>query len=174
MKKMLFLSACILLAACGGGSGSALSCDKPYWDGLVGSCIPDGWEVVNRETLRQRGVPEETIVGFQHTEAVSGQFPTIAITQEKLANPVDPKEYSMASMRSIEVLNGYEHIDTKEFDVDGEKVDLHVFTGQPIEGQPARRFYQVSTAVDDTGFTMTAVTPVSIDAGLEKQIMLMF
>ena len=173
MKRAILLSTCFLLAACGGGSSRGVSCEQHYWDGSVGTCLPDGWDVLDGETLRQRGVPEETIVGFQLAEAVSGQFPTVAITREKLANVVDPAKYSEANIRSVEVLAGYKLMDSKEFIVDGEKVTLHVFTGQPIEGEPSRRFYQVSTTLEDVGYTMTAVTPLSIDDSLEKQVTLM-
>lgn len=166
------LSLTTLLISCGGGSSTA-SCDEQFWDGSVGTCLPSGWEVVNRETLRQRGVPEETILGIQHTEAVSGQFPTVAVTEEKLPNPVDASQYSEASIRAVAVLNGYERVDEKEIIIDGETVKMHVFTGQPIDGEPKRRFIQVSTGVGDRGYTLTAVSPISIDSALEKQILLM-
>lgn len=171
-KRLSLLLFTILLTSCGGGSAEA-TCDEYFWDGTVGTCLVEGWEVVNRETLRQRGVPEETILGIQHTEAVSGQFPTVAITEEKLPNPVDAAQYSEASIRAVSVLNGYERIDEKEITIDGETVKMHVFTGQPIDGEPKRRFIQVSTAVGDKGYTLTAVSPVSIDNSLEKQILLM-
>ena len=70
-------------------------------------------------------------------------------------------------------MKDYKQVDLKEFEVDGEAVQLHIFTGQPIEGEPGRRFYQVSTSSEDIGYTLTAVTPVSIDGSLESQVMLM-
>ena len=170
-KRIALLSACFLLVSCG-GSGDTVACDERYWDGTVGTCLPNGWEILNAETLRQRGVPDETIAAFQSSESFSGQFPTVAVTRERLANVVDAAQYSNANMRSVEVLDGYEHIDTREFTIDGEKVSLHVFTGQPIEGEPRRRFYQVSTTVEDTGYTLTAVSPVSIAKTLEDNLML--
>lgn len=171
MKRIFLFSVCILLTACGGGS-TGTSCDQEYWDGIVGTCLPEGWEVVDTETLRQRGVPEETIVAFQKTESVSGQFPTVAVTKERLPNVVSPEAYSMASIRSVEVMEGYKLVDAKDFTVDGEGVSMHIFTAQPIEGEPRRRFFQVSTALEDIGFTATAVSPVSIDKTLESDIML--
>lgn len=138
----------------------------------MGTCLPEKWEVLNTETLRQRGVPEETIAAFQSSESFSGQFPTVAVTRERLANTVDPSQYSSANMRSVEVLDGYEHVDTREFKVDGVKVNLHIFTGQPIEGEPRRRFYQVSTTTGDVGYTVTAVTPLSISKDLDDSILL--
>lgn len=171
MRRLYILSACFLLTACGGGSSST-ACDQDYWDGSVGTCIPEGWDIIDQETLRQRGVPEETIVAFQITESVSGQFPTVAVTKERLPSPVSAENYSLASIRSVEVMEGYELVDSKDFTVDGEDVTLHIFTAQPIEGEPRRRFHQVSTAIEDIGFTATAVSPVSITNDLEKDMML--
>lgn len=170
---MFMLSACLLLVSCGGGSSRGADCDQDFWNGMVGTCLPADWDVLDAETLRQRGVPEETIVGFQLAEAVSGQFPTVAITREKLATVVTPARYSEANIRSVEVLSGYELIDSQSFKVDEVEVTLHVFSGQPIEGEPTRRFYQVSTTKEDVGYTITAVTPLSIDSKLESQVMVM-
>ncbi|MBT5236947.1 hypothetical protein HOL63_01080 [Candidatus Peregrinibacteria bacterium] len=171
MKRIFLFSACVLLAACGGGSARS-GCEQDYWDGTVGTCLPEGWEIIDKETLRQRGVPEETIVAFQISESVSGQFPTVAVTKERLPNPVTAQNYSSASIRSIEVMEGYTLVDSKDFTVDGEDVSLHIFTAQPIEGEPRRRFFQVSTAIEDIGFTATAVSPVSITKELEEDMML--
>lgn len=170
-KRMLLLTASIFLVSCG-GSGDGVVCDQKYWDGTVGTCLPDNWEILNDETLRQRGIPEETIAAFQSSESFSGQFPTVAVTRERLANVVEPIQYSNANMRSVEVLDGYEHIDTREASIDGAKIHMHVFTGQPIEGEPRRRFYQISTTVGDIGYTVTAVSPVSIDKELEESLLL--
>lgn len=173
MKQPFLLAfSCILLVSCGGGSDTTASCDQRYWDGTVGTCLPERWEVLNAEVLRQRGVPDETIAAFQSSQSFSGQFPTVAVTRERLASVVDPLQYSDANIRSVEVLDGYEHIDTRDFTIDSEKIRLHVFTGQPIEGEPRRRFYQVSTTVGDTGYTITAVSPVSIDKDLEETLLL--
>jgi hypothetical protein len=127
---------------------------------------------LNTETLRQRGVPEETIAAFQSSESFSGQFPTVAVTRERLANVVDAKQYSDANIRSVQVLDGYEHIDTRDFKIDDSKVSLHIFTAQPIEGEPRRRFFQVSTTVGETGYTVTAVSPVSINKELQESLLL--
>lgn len=174
MKRLLVLSACLLVVSCGGSSSRGdISCAQDYWDGVIGTCLPDGWDVVDAETLRQRGVPEETIVAFQASESVSGQFPTVAITRERLANTVDPVRYSEANMRSIEIIDGYTHIDTRDITIADTDVHLHIFTAQPIEGEPRRRFYQVSTVYEEDGFTATGVSPVSISQTLEDQILLM-
>jgi len=171
MQKRYLLLACLLLTACGGGS-SEVSCDQSYWDGVYGTCLPAGWTVIDRETMRQRGVPEETIAGFQTEEPVSGQYPTITLTRERLAQPATPSQYSDASIRSVEVLPGYELIDRRNHSIDGEDVSLHVFSLQPIQDEPRRRFYQVSTTVEENGYTVTATSPLSVDSSLEAEIQL--
>ena len=173
-STLLALLSLVLLTACShSGEGAHASCDQEYWNGDIGTCLPGQWIVLDAETLRQRGVPQETIVAFQSEEAVSGQFPTVAITEERLPSAVDSAEYSAASIRSVEVLAGYEHVDTKEVTVAGEDVKMHIFTAQPIDGEPRRRFHQVSMVHGDTGYTITAVSPVSIEKATADQLMLM-
>ena len=174
LRKALLIGGLLLLAGCGGGSSTTLACDSDYWDGTVGTCLPKGWQVLDSETLRQRGVPEETIAAFQREAAISGQFPTVAVTKEPLADPVTPVQYSDANIRSVQVLDAYKQIDNKDFTVDGVKVKMDIFTAQPVQGEPQRRFYQVSTTVKDVGYTFTGVAPQSIDAATEKEILLMF
>lgn len=164
------LSVGLLLAACGGGS--VATCSQTYWDGTVGTCLPEGWSVVDRETLNQRGVPEETIAAFQADESTSGQFPTITITREQIGQVVSPSQYSEASIRSIEVLPGYERIDRTDTTVDGADVVLHIFSLQPVQDEPRRRFYQESTTVEDIGYSITATTPLSVDSDTEGAIKL--
>lgn len=173
LKNALLIGSLILLAGCGGSSASTIACETDYWDGNLGTCLPKGWVVLDAETLRQRGVPEETIAAFQKSTAVSGQFPTVAVTREPLADAVTPVQYSDANIRSVQILDGYKQIDSKDFTVDGEKVKIHTFTAQPVAGEPQRRFYQVSTIVKNIGYTFTGVAPVSIDATTEKEILLM-
>lgn len=177
MKKqfvLLSIVVSLLLVSCGGGSSSSTaSCDQDYWDGEIGTCLPSGWDILDRETLRQRGVPEETIVAFQSQESVSGQFPIVAITREQLANPVGSDEYSDANIRLISAFEGYEHIDTKDTDVAGQSVSMHMYSAQPIESEPRRRFYQVSLTNGDVGYTVTAAAPISLDGSFEKKMLLM-
>ena len=132
--------------------------------------MPKGWTVIDVETLRARGVPGDTIVAFQSSEAVSGQFPTVTVTHEALAQVATPATYSEASIRSVSVLPAYELIDSTKMSIDGETVDLHIFTAQPISDEPARRFYQVSTVANEIGYTVTSAVPVSVKDSVEKQI----
>jgi len=125
---------------------------------------------VDSETLRLRGVPEETVAAFRSEKAVSGQFPTVTVTEEPLVREVSATDYSDASMRSVTGLPGYKVIDTTEISVDGETVSLHVFSAQPVEGEPARRFYQVSTIQGSEGYTVTAAVPSFIDESLAEEI----
>jgi len=163
---------CLFVAACGGSESASVNCHKQYWDGTVGVCLPQGWGVVDSETLRQRGVPNDTIVAFQAEQAVSGQFPTVTVTQEVLAQPTMPDAYSKASVRSVGILPGYTLIDSIQTNVDGESVTLHIFSAQPVADEPARRFYQISTVVDSEGYTITASTPVAIEDAIENQALL--
>lgn len=173
VKRYGLIAFCALLAGCGGGDSSEVTCDNQYWDGTFGMCLTEGWIALDSETLRQRGVPAETIVAFQAEEAIAGQFPTIAVTKERLASETDAMRYSEASIRSVAVLNEYALIDAKEMTIDGHDVKMHVFTARPLDGEPARRFYQLSTTIRDLGFTVTAVTPLSIEKKQQESIELM-
>ncbi|MBU0767083.1 hypothetical protein KKF55_04890 [Patescibacteria group bacterium] len=172
MYKFLlpFFTLAFLLTACGGGGSSKVECDKEYWDGTVGTCLPVGWIVIDRETLRQRGVPDETLTAFRSEESVSGQFPSISITQERLTSKIDAKSYSEASIRSVSTLPGYTLVDSPSVKIDGEEVAMHIFSAQPVENEPARRFYQVSTISGDMGYTVTASAPFFVEKDLEDAI----
>jgi len=171
MKRFLaYLILPLLLTACFGGGDTSADCQKEYWDGTVGACLPKGWTVIDTETLRARGVPADTIVAFQASEAVSGQFPTVTVTREALGQVTTPQAYSEASVRSVSVLPAYTLIDSTTMSLDGETVDLHIFTAQPVSDEPARRFYQVSTVANEVGYTVTSAVPVSVKDSVEKQI----
>lgn len=175
MKRTTFLIlASVLLVSCGGegGEGGSASCDKEYWDGTVGVCLPKHWVVIDRETLRQRGVPDDTIAAFQSEDAVSGQFPTVTVTREPMVDIVTAEDYSEANIRSVSVLPGYDFIDSTRVSIDSESVSLHIFTAQPRADESKRRFYQVSTVSEEVGYTITGTGPVSVDDGLEKQLLL--
>ena len=171
--RLLLLTLCLPLAACGDDDGGGnVSCKSDYWDGTYGTCLPDNWVVIDSETLRQRGVPGDTIVAFQSEVPVSGQFPTVTVTREPLIDVVDPEDYSSASVRAVTVLPGYQELDTRETNIAGEKVHMHVFKAQPAEGETLRRFFQVSTVAKGAGYSVTATTPVSLDDALENQVLL--
>ncbi|MDO8649058.1 MAG: hypothetical protein Q7R81_04730 [Candidatus Peregrinibacteria bacterium] len=167
----IILGTTLLLAACG-GSSAEVACDQQYWDGTVGTCLPQGWSVIDRATLVERGLPQEVTVGFQAATAVSGQFPTVAVTTETLADPIDAAAYSEASIRSVTVLPKYTLVDTRPVTVEGQEVQIHIFTAQPVAEEPERRFHQVSTVHGNNGYTFTALTPVSVDSDLEEQVLL--
>lgn len=160
-----------MLTACSGGGGET-SCKQDYWDGTYGTCLPEDWVAIDSETLRQRGVPTDTLVAFQSEIPVSGQFPTVAVTREPLMQEVTPQAYSDASVRAVTVLPSYEELDTRDLVIAGEKVTLHVFKAQPAAKEPLRRFYQVSTVVENAGYSLTATAPVSLEDELENQILL--
>ena len=173
MRKRVFLlgAISILLLSCSKGGGTETVCAEDYWDGEVGTCLPDKWIVVDSETLLQRGVPPETIVAFQAEQAVSGQFPTVAVTREVLSQEVSAADYSSASIRSVSVLPGYEQVDSRDIRIDDAKVSLHIFSAQPDTGEPRRRYYQVSLPKGQKGYTITATTPVAIEDAMEKQVL---
>jgi hypothetical protein len=173
MKKTL-LSAIlsgVLLAACGGGSAE-VACENAYWDGTVGTCLPAGWQVLNREVLDQRGAPAEVIVAFQADKPVSGQFPTVTITRELLKEAMDPVQYSDASVQSVTTLPGYEEGDTEAVTLDGHDLQLHTFSAQPRSDEPRVRFFQVSLSSGSTGFTYTGAVPLTVPEDTEEQIKL--
>ncbi|PIR48553.1 hypothetical protein COU80_02465 [Candidatus Peregrinibacteria bacterium CG10_big_fil_rev_8_21_14_0_10_55_24] len=160
----------LFLVSCG-GSTSEVACVEDYWDGTVGVCLPEGWSAVDAETLRLRGVPTETIAAFRAGEPVSGQFPTVTVTAEPLSQVITPADYSDASIRSVTGLPGYTLIDEKDMKVDDNDVRLHVFSSQPVEGEPARRFYQVSTVQGEYGYTATAAVPTFVSDDIVAQIL---
>jgi len=170
--RALLLTVCLTLVACGGDGGGETVCKSDYWDGVYGTCLPSDWIVIDSETLRQRGVPEDTIVAFQSEIPVSGQFPTITVTKEPLSDVVTPQSYSDASVRAVAVLPGYVEVDTKDTLIAGEKVSLHIFKAQPTSDEPLRRFYQVSTVSVGVGYSITGTTPVSLEDSLENQVIL--
>ena len=175
MKRALtFLTLAVLLASCGGGSSTkaAVVCKEQFWNGVVALCLPAGWTVLERERLDERGVPEQVLVAFQSETPVSGQNPTLTVTSEKLPAPLDSAAYSKASIRSVTTLPGYKMLDSRAIQVEGQAVELHVFTAQPVAGEPERRFYQLSAVAASIGYTFTALTPVSISDQLEQEILL--
>ena len=172
MKRFLFVVLCstLLLSACGSSKTKAACEGQQYWNGTIGLCLPAGWSVIEREGLTERGIAEDVIVAFKRDEAVAGQFPTVLVTQEALKQQVDPAAYSEANVRSVSILPGYKDIDTKNMTLDSVKVSLHIFTAQPQEGEAERRFYQVSTATKNFGYSVTGLAPLSPPKDVESEI----
>lgn len=174
MKKLLLiLGTTLLLGACGGNSTTPdLSCTSAYWDGTIGTCLPDGWHVVDRADLDQRGIPGEVVVAFQSDAPISGQLATVTVTREPLTQEMDAKTYSDLSVQSVQGLPGYNLIDERTVTVDGDSITLHIFTAQPRIDEPETRFYQVSVPLGQSGYTYTAATPVAVEKDLENQVLL--
>lgn len=163
----------LLLSACGGGGeDTTAACAFRYWDGTVGTCLPNSWHVVDRSGLDQRGVPRDVVVAFQADAPAAGQFPTVSVTREALAEHIAPSAYSAASVESVRSLPQYEELDVRDLLIDDEDVKLHIFSAQPRTDSPKTRFYQLSTTVEKVGYTFTAAVPLSVESSLENQILL--
>lgn len=158
----------LVLAAC--GSSVSVECTQSYWDGDVGTCLPDGWHVLDRANLDDRGVPGEALVAFQTDEAVAGQYLTVVVTREDLAEETLSSEYSKAGVASVRTLPGYQRVEEQTVQIGGEDHVLHVFTAQPNDDQPIARFMQLSLARGKQGYTFTAATPLAIDDTSEEAI----
>ena len=167
----LTLGLCALLVACGGG-GASTACVSEYWDGSIGTCLPEDWKVVEKSALEQRGVPPEVVVAFQAEQPVSGQFPTVTVTREALTEEIEPTQYSELSVQSVRGIPQYEEIDDREITIDDETVHLHIFSAQPREEEPKAKFYQVSVALGTTGYSYTAALPLGVEDDLEDQVLL--
>lgn len=169
--RLIALSALLVLAACGGTASTV--CDRGYWDGTVGTCVPEGWQVLDRAALDAKGMPPEVLVAFQSEKPVSGQFVTMTVTREALSQPMTSADYSDASIASVAGLPGYDEQDRQSATIDGEDVDIHIFLAQPSPDQPESRFYQVSAVSGSVGYTFTAATPVSVPDATESQVLSM-
>lgn len=170
-RRVLLSGLCLLLSACGGGDAE-IACESQYWDGTVGTCLPQGWQVVEQSVLEEKGVPEEVVAAFQSQTPVSGQYATVTVTEEPLDQPMDSTAYSAASITSVTSLPGYERIDEEEVEVGGEAVTIHIFAAQPRADQPQVRFYQLSAVGNGVGYTFTAAMPLSVEEELENEILL--
>ncbi len=171
-RPLASLFLCLSLVACGGSESTDVTCELSYWDGQVATCIPDGWHVVDRTQLDQRGLPSEVFVAFQSDASISGQYPTVTVTREPLVEDVTSTAYSEASVESVKALPGYEQIDERSTAVDGQEVTLHIFSAQPRSEEPRARFYQLSLAREKQGYTFTAAVPLAVDEAIENQILL--
>jgi hypothetical protein len=169
--RLSLLSLVFLLSACGGSDTQVVSCENAYWDGEMGLCIALQWRIVDRSELDERGVSEEAIIAFQSERPYAGQFATVVVTREVLAQPLTTTEYSAASILSVSGLPEYEELDRRKAAVDGVEVMVHVFSAKPRPDALSERFYQISAVSQNTGYTVTAATPVSVQPTLDQQIM---
>lgn len=178
MKRTIAgLSLILVLAGCGGSTTTtaAVTCKEQYWDGTIGLCLPDGWKVMDSETLRSREVGEETIAAFQADQATAGQFPVLTVTREILPEAADSAQYSDDSIRKVKAsVLQYKLIDMRNQKVDEQDANVHIFSGQTKADSPERRFAQMSVVSGDSGFTISARTPLAASDTLQKQILLMF
>lgn len=172
MKRVaLLLVLPFLLVACSGSEGdgargdASAACEQRYWDGTVGTCLPANWVVVSQESMDERGLPAEVITAFQSKTAISGQYPTVTVTTENVGQNMTPQAYSFDSIRAVTALPEYAEVSKEDWTIDGEQVELHIFTARPIEREPVGRFYQVSTVSDGVGYTFTGFTRVAAGNG---------
>ena len=172
-KSISVFSFALLLTACSGSgsSGAASACKQQFWDGTIGVCLPTNWKVVDRETLQSRGVPDEVSAAFQSSVVVAGQNPTVTVTKETLQSDLDPVTYSQASIRAVASLPAYKLIDTRAVKIGGKNLELHVFSAKPLPEEPEHRFYQLSTTNKSIGYTLTALTPLSVSSSLETEVL---
>jgi len=173
MKRTLLptLVLTLALSACG-GSSTTVACAQQYWDGTIGTCLPEGWHVLDRTNLDLRGAPGEVTVAFQADNPIAGQYAIITVTREALNETMTSPEYSEASMASVKTLPAYTELDVQKATIDEQDVSLHVFSAQPKTDEPKTRFYQLSAVSGTAGYSFTAATPLTVDNTLEGQILL--
>lgn len=122
--------------------------------------------------MQARGMPPEVVVAFQAGTAVSGQFPTVTVTREHLAQTTTSTAYSKASVEVVARRADYTKIDEQSISAGGGSVTLHVFSAQPINEEPRLRFYQVGVAQEDTGYVFTGALPLTSPDALIDEVKL--
>lgn len=173
MKRFIVATmAAALLAGCGsGGSGdNKVACEQQFWNEMFAACLPKGWRVLSSETLRQLGVPEETVAAFQFDTPHAGQLDTVTVTREPLSMDMETPDYSQSNLLAVSALPDYRLIDKETVYIDGKQSALHVFSARPSADQPIRRYYQISAAQDKTGYTFTGSFPLSIQDNEAEQV----
>ncbi len=161
--SLTLLAAFLTLSACGSTtSKTAVVCDQQFWNGTVAACLPKGWKVLSQEQLQVLGVPEETMAAFQFETPHAGQLDTVAVTREPLSQNLDTAEYSQSNILAVSALPEYTLIDKITVYIDAKETALHIFSARPSPDQPIRRYYQLSAAVESTGYTFTGSFPLSI------------
>ena len=173
MRRLLPLAACLtlLLSACG-GSKTEIACTQPYWDGVIGTCLPSGWHALSKDQMRSRGVPPDVIAGFEREQPVAGQSPIVIVLREQLPSAMDNAAYEEASMNTVKGLPSYEEIDQRSTDIDDEDAVIHIYSAQPLPERPKGKFYQLGAVKDTVGYTMTAALPLSPDGTVEDEVLL--
>lgn len=171
-RAVIIVSAA-LLSACGGSSKKTeATCASTYWDGTVGTCLPTGWNALSHDEVIARGMPQEVRIAFQAVDTLSGQFPTVTVTHERLREEMKPADYSAASMELVARRKDYTKVDATDVTVDGQKVSLHVFSAQPLSEEPKQRFYQLATSAGTDGYVFTAALPLTAPEELVSQVKL--
>lgn len=170
MRKafVITITSCFL-AACG-SSTPDVACETQFWNGKVGTCLPTGWDLLSSETLDRYGIPSETVAAFQSTEARDGQFDTVTVTEEPLAQELSSEEYSAANIQAVSTLPDYNLQDKQDVTIDEQDTTLHIFAARPIPDKPIRRYYQVSIVQGSTGYTFTGSLPLSISGTAEQEV----
>jgi hypothetical protein len=163
----------LLLSGCGTRGSSTASCDQLYWneDLKLGTCLPTGWKALSSTVLRDQGAPEETVAAFQSTEPRDGQFDTVTVTKEPLAQEMGSSDYGEANVVAVSVLPDYQRRDKQDIKIDGNAAIIHVFSARPIADKPIRRYYQLSVTREKEGFTFTGSMPLAIDDASEAQVL---
>lgn len=163
----------LTLAACGSSSSSAVTvtCELQFWNGTVNVCLPKGWKVLSREQLGTLGVPEETIAAFQFETPHAGQLDTVTVTKEPLSQEMATPEYSQSNILAVSALPDYKLIDKIVVTIDAKESAIHVFSARPSPEQPIRRYYQLSAAIEKTGYTFTGSFPLSIQDSEASEVL---
>lgn len=160
----------LLLVGCSSNGSSSSLCAKQFWNGTIGTCLPETWQQLSDEALDNQGVPEETVLAFQSTEARDGQFDTVTVTEEPLPQDMNFQDYGEANMLAVSSLPDYSLKDKREITIDGADAILHIFAARPVPEKPIRRYYQTSVTKGNTGYTFTGALPLSITPDDEEEI----
>lgn len=172
--KRIFVAvvAATFLAGCGSSSSksSKVVCEQQFWNTMFAACLPKGWRVLSNETLRQLGVPEETVAAFQFDTPHAGQLDTVTVTREPLSTEMKTPDYSQSNLLAVSALPDYRLIDKETVYIDGEETSIHVFSARPSPDQPIRRYYQISVSKEKTGYTFTGSFPLSIEESEADQV----
>ncbi len=157
----------LLLAACG---GTSVSCGENVWTGEFGLCLSEGWEQILDATLKQEGVPMETVAAFHRTDPSGGQRDNIVVSMEALPGNVPALAYAEANLKVVEAVPDYAQLEKREVKIDGAVTLLHIFTARPVADLPVRRFYQLSIVKGMSGYTFTGTLPFATDDAAEKTL----